>query len=367
MRMMKSFLLCLLCLMTAVSPVLAEENAQETPAESAGTQIVVTFLGDCTLGSEEHERAKETSFDSYVLKNGWEYPFSLVQEVIGNDDITVANLEGVFYEHEANKAEKTYNFRSSLDFANILPAGSVEVVSLSNNHIEDYGKPGVRDTLVALENVNTPWFGTTQYASGVYIYEQGDIKIGFVSVYLSYWWRNIEALKENLRTLHEAECDVIAAVMHGGVEYSKFHEESQKKLANYFIRNGASVVVGHHPHILQGAEVRDGATVLYSLGNFVFGGNKNMRAYQTAMAQFTFSFDENGEYLGHQLNLIPCQYSGSREYNDYRPILVHGEEAQDVITTIQKDSDFKLNPYEEGVGAVQEFVAHVPKEITEIK
>ena len=89
----------------------------------------------------------------------------------------------------------------------------------------------------------------------------------------------------------------------------------------------------------------------------VFGGNKNMRAYQTAMAQFTFSFDENGTYLGHQINLIPAHVSGTDEYNNYQPVLVQGDDADEVIAAIQYDvKKLKLKPYIENVGAVQEFV-----------
>lgn len=362
MSLLKRTLCLLLCILNLFP---AFVHAEEATATNAAQKIVVTFLGDCTLGSEEHERAKETSFDSYVLQNGYAYPFSGVYDILSADDLTIANLEGVFYDHEANKKEKTYNFRASMDFAKVLPSGSVEAVSLANNHIEDYGHSGVRDTVAALENEQVSWFATTQYADNVYIYEKDGIKIGFVSVYISFWWNHLDMLKADIQKLHDDKCDVICAVMHGGVEYDTHHGESQEKLANFFIRNGASVVVGHHPHILQGYDIRDNASIFYSLGNFVFGGNKKMRAYQTAMAQFTFSFDENGEYLGHQLNIIPCQYSGSREYNDYRPILVQGEEAHDVIATIQDDSDFTLNPYQEGVGAVQPFVpAPVPTEET---
>ena len=140
-------------------------------AALADREIVVTFVGDCTLGSEEHERAKPTSFDSYVLNYGFDYPFSGVYSVIANDDLTVANLEGVFYNYEANKVSKTYNFRAPTEFAQILPLGSVEAVSLANNHTEDYGAQGIRSTVDALAEVGIPWFATTEYADDVYVYE----------------------------------------------------------------------------------------------------------------------------------------------------------------------------------------------------
>lgn len=347
--MIISLLLCMALLFSFA-------HAETLSAEDNNKEIVVTFLGDCTLGSEDQFWERDFSFVYRINESGYDYPFSLVQDVIAHDDLTVANLENVFYDYTANKAVKTYCFRAPTSFASILTAGSVEAVNLSNNHTEDYGRRGIERTVEALTNEGVGWFGTTTYANDVYIYEKDGIKIGFVGMYLTYWWAHNDMLKENFQKLHDAQCDVIVGVMHGGVEYSFYHEESQDKLANYMIKMGANVVIGHHPHVLQGVYVRDNATIVYSLGNFVFGGNKAMRAYQSAMAQFTFSFDEEGTYLGHQLNIIPCQYSGSREYNDYRPYMFTGDEAEAVIEAMRRDSNIRLNPYVEGVGAVQEFV-----------
>ncbi len=319
-------------------------------------QIVVTFVGDCTLGSEERERANATSLDSYVNNYGYDYLFSGVYDILSHDDLTVANLEGVFYNSEYNKVSKTYNFRAPTEFAQILPLSSVEAVSLANNHTEDYGAPGIRSTIAALEEVGTAWFATTEYADAVYVYEQDGIRIGFVAVYATYWYNHIDALSKDIQSLKDQGCSVLVGVMHAGTEYDYAHDSGQQKLADYFVRNGCSVVIGHHPHVIQGVNVYDGATVLWSLGNFVFGGNKAMRALYSMLAQFTFSFDENGTYLGHTLNILPAQYSGFADFNNYCPILVDGEAASTVIGMMQRDSNIQLNPYVSGVGAVQEFV-----------
>ena len=361
MHLWKALTAMLLCLCMLFSFAFAQEN----PVNDASSTLTVTFLGDCTLGSEDQFWERDTSFVYYINQYGYDYPFALVQDVIGKDDLTVANLENVFYEYTANKAEKTYCFRAPTAFSKILTAGSVEAVNLSNNHTEDYGARGIRKTVETLEAEGIGWFGTTEYADGVYIYEKNGIKIGFVGMYLTYWWAHNDMLKNNFQKLYDAECDVIVGIMHGGTEYSFYHEAAQDKLADYMIKMGASVVVGHHPHVLQGVYVKNNATVVYSLGNFVFGGNKAMRAYQSAMAQFTFCFDENGEYTGHQLNIIPCQYSGSREYNDYRPFMFTGTEAEKVIEAMRRDSNIRLNPYVEGVGAVQDFVPAPEKTVTD--
>ena len=335
-------------------PVLTFSALAEQPA---GTQSVkITFLGDCTLGSEQRERNRETSFVQYILARGYDYPFSGVVDILENDDLTVANLESVFYDSEAGKVEKTYNFRSEPDFAQILKVSSIEAVSLANNHTEDYGRLGLMSTIDTLEAIGIPWFASARDVHKTWVWEKGNIRIGFIGLYISFWWSNLELIKQDRQALHDADCTCIVAVFHGGSEYSTRRDPGMEKLAAFFIRNGCCAVVGHHPHVLQGMDVYDGATVLYSLGNFVFGGNKAMRALYTVLAQFTFDFDRNGKYLGHQLSLIPAQYSGNAVYNDYRPILVKDEGAENALALIQFDTPFPLNPYVDGIGAVQDYV-----------
>ena len=141
------------------------------------------------------------------------------------------------------------------------------------------------------------------------------------------------------------------------MEYDLRHDTNQEKMANAFIRYGADIIIGHHPHTIQGLRVENGRTTLWSMGNFSFGGNSQVRTLNTYLAQFTFSFDESNTYLGHQLNLIPAHVSGTTERNNYQPVLVTGKEADDVIRAIQYDvKRLKLRPYVEGVGALQDFV-----------
>ena len=359
-----------LCLLTAASgPALGEAEMYRAPK-----QLVVTFAGDCTLGCDPRERGLETGFESYIEKYGFGYPFEKVKHIFERDDLTVINLEGVFYDHDANRAQKTYTFRGPVSFADILPAAGIEACSIGNNHILDYGKPGMESTIRALEERDIGWFGTTEYCNGAYVYEKDGVKIGFVSVYISDWWTpGIPTLvKQHMEDMRASGCGLIVACMHGGVEYDTRHEMNQEKMADRLIAYGADVVVGSHPHSIQGLREENGFCTLWSLGNFSFGGNSSVVISRkrspnygkinlnTYLAQFTFSFDENGAYLGHQLNIIPCHVTGTgTEQNNYQPIPVSGEDADKVIKAIQDDVTprrLKLNPYTEGVGALQDFV-----------
>ncbi|MBE5787126.1 MAG: CapA family protein [Clostridiales bacterium] len=353
-----SLLLALLMLMSGAALAAAEIP----PAEifQAPKQIVVSFAGDCTLGctplSREHE---ENNFEALVEKNGLEYPFAKVREIFEQDDLTIVNLESTFYDSENNRAQKTYTFRAPTHYADILTLGSVEAVSIGNNHALDYGRAGQESTIQALEARKIGWFGTNEYASKTFIYEKDGVKIGFVAAYISYWWSKgaVDVIKADFAELEEADCDLIVACIHGGVEYDLRHDTNQEKMADRFIKYGADIIIGHHPHTIQGLRVQDGISTLWSLGNFSFGGNTEVRTMNTFIAQFTFSFDDENQYLGHQLNIIPCHVSGTEEENNFQPYPVTGKDADAVIKAIQYDvKRLKLKPYVEGVGAIQEFV-----------
>ncbi|MBR6185268.1 MAG: CapA family protein [Clostridia bacterium] len=360
MRTLACFIVLTL-LLSILPAAFAEANFYEAPK-----QITVTFTGDCTLGTDDRERNTKTGFDAYIQKYGYEYPFAKVRDIFEADDLTVINLEGVFYDYDTYRTDKTYAFRGPTDYVNILTCSSVEAVYLGNNHTLDYGEPGIRSTVETLESAGVKWFGTTEYTNASYTYEKDGVKIGFVSVYISYWWQGGRSpMIQLMSELRRDGCQVIVACMHGGVEYDIRHDNNQEKLATALLEYGADIIVGNHPHTLQEIWVRDGKTILWSLGNFAFGGNsklKNNKAGElnidTCIAQITFSFDENNNYLGHQLRLIPCHLSGSTDYNDYQPFPVTGKDAEKALKNMQRAVNcLRFNPFVEGYGSLQNFVA----------
>lgn len=326
-------------------------------AALADETLTLTFLGDCTIGGEDRLREYDYSFDGYVRQYGYDYFFREVQSVIAKDDLTIANLEGCFINYESGAVDKTYNFRGPKDYVEILTGSSVEAVSIANNHIMDYGYDGVTHTINTLQAASLPYFGTNDAVQQTWIWEQGNVKVGFVSMEISYWYyRHRNLLKSQVQELRDAGCAVVICVMHGGEEYRARHLAIQEQFAHTVLDYGVDIIVGHHPHVLQGIEVRDGKTICYSIGNFVFGGNAAIRAPYTALFQFTLTFSDEGEYLGHQLNIIPALPSGEKDFNNYQPVLATGADAEAVMAQIQYDTKFTLEPYVEGIGAMQPFV-----------
>lgn len=327
----------------------------------AEKQLTLTFVGDCTIGGEDRLREEDFSFDAYLEKHGYDYFFEKVQSVIGNDDVTVANLESVLSDTAYGRVEKTYNFRGPRHYVNVLTKSSVEAVNIANNHTFDYGGKGVNHTANTLDEAGQGWFGSNDVVQRTWVYEKDGIRIGFLGYEIGFWgYQHRPVVEKQIRSLKEDQgCQVVVAVMHGGVEYDKVRHVSQEKCAQGAIKCGADLVIGHHPHVLQGLDVVDGKTICYSLGNFVFGGNAKIRAPYTALFQFTLHFDDENNYLGHQLTIIPALPSGERAFNNYQPVLAVGEDALRVMEQIQYDTPFALEPYVEGVGAVQQFVPAV--------
>ena len=338
------------------------------PAQGAAEEntkiITLTFTGDCTLCGEEWLKDQDYSFVSHVNRFGYGYPFENVRELFEEDDLTVINLENVFYDRTDNQAKKNFRFRAPTDFAKILSSGSVELAFLGNNHALDYGKPGLDSTILAIKREGVDWFGSNYTYNQTHIFEKDGIKIGFIGSYSAYWFSQMDAFRKAYQALEDAGCQVVIGVVHDGIEYAPYRHNRQMEMANWLVNRGAKLVIGHHPHVPQGVDVLGDATVVYSLGNFSFGGNKDLdikrrpgkRADRALIARVELQFDEHKGYLGHQVNLIPVSPSGTAEYNNYQPVLLSGEAALETMALVQDDTPFTLALFVEGVGALQDFV-----------
>lgn len=356
---MRRYTCLVLCLIFSLFPGLGNTAALSQAAAPRDrktmeeTEILLSFTGDCTLGSEDRLMKKPYSFHAYIEKEGYAYPFEKVQSIFENDDVTVINLENVFYDSTRNRVKKTYNFRGPTDFAQILTAGSVELSFLGNNHTYDYSYQGFRSTVSAIEEEGLAWLVTNDEVMKTWIYEKNGIKIGFAGCYITYFNNNRSKVAQSFQELKDRGADFIVGIMHGGEEYGPRQNKGIIRMARFFADQGAGLVVGHHPHVLHGMEIYNNTTIFYSLGNFSFGGNAQLRSFQTAVLQAVLRFDESGRYVEHQVNILPAHTSGTLEYNNYQPVLVGGKEAKDIIDLIGSMSEFVLEPYIPDIGAWQ--------------
>ena len=314
--------------------------------EYTGT-VQITFLGDCTLGSEEKTRTAARGFPRTVEKNGTDWSFRNLKTLTAEDDLTVANLECVLSDRDLQKVQKDFNFKGSTAYTEILKAGSVECVTLANNHSHDYDTAGYQDTKAALESAGIAYFGTD--CSAVWQNEEG-LMIGFLGVSGSLSGKRAKEYEKKAEFLHSMGCSAVITVMHAGTEYESAPDSYQKQIVEKALRCGSDLVIGHHPHVVQGFEVRDGVPVVYSLGNCVFGGNINPRDHDALAVRAELSF-RDGVLTGTTLRFYPISVSGEAGYNDYSPVLLEGKDAERVLKKMEESTGVSPGAFDPAEGA----------------
>lgn len=323
----------------------SEEILQETEPEPVQPSpdiltITISAAGDCSLGNHQDQEYAYSFRQAYDQIEDEGYFFENVRDYFANDDMTIVNFEGVLTFSEERDESRTYNIKGDPEYVRLLTAGSIETVSFANNHRLDYGTKGSDDTVAALEEEGIVY----AYDRNVGIYEtEKGIRIGFVSVNEVAWGLGSEQLlAEGIGKLREQGVDLILACCHWGIERENYPTENQKYLGRKCIDLGADLVIGHHPHVLQGVEEYNGKFIIYSLANFCFGANRNPTDKDTMIFQQTFTFVDGVKQEDQQVQIIPCLVSSIRERNNFQPTPAQGEEAARIID--------RINTYSAGFG-----------------
>ena len=307
-----------------------EETQSMQPVEEV--KIMVSMVGDCTLGTDE-QFDKSSNFDAfYIVKKDPGYFFQGVKDVFAADDLTVINMEGTLTESNTRQ-DKTYAFKGAPKYTEIMTAGNIDAANLANNHSKDYGEQSYTDTIQYLEGAGIATFGYERTS----VLDVKGIKVGLVGIYvLADGMGRQQQVIDNIQSVKEQGAQVVIVSFHWGTEKATYPDDTQKTLAHTAIDNGADLVVGHHPHVLQGIEEYNGKNIVYSLGNFCFGGNRNPADKDTMIFQQTFTFANGELVLDNVKNIIPCSLSSVQEYNDYQPTILEGSESERVLQKIQE-------------------------------
>ena len=308
----------------------SDADLTRTPT-MAPVSLTVSVVGDCTLGTDENFDY-DTSLNAYYENYGADYFFSNVKSIFSADDLTIANFEGTLTDSE-DREDKEYAFKAPAEYAGILTSGSVEAVNTANNHSHDYGNQGYEDTISALDSAGILNFGYDK----TLVTEVKGIKVGLVGIYeLKDHLERKEQLKQNIAKVKAEGAQITIVIFHWGNEKEEVPDSNQTTLAHLAIDEGADLVCGHHPHVLQGIEEYKGKNIVYSLGNFCFGGNQYPSDMDTMIFQQTFTVDQNGVKADNVTNIIPCSVSSDSDYNNYQPTPAEGDEAARILNKIQE-------------------------------
>ena len=310
-----------------------KEAKKETKKAFDPVSLTVSVVGDCTLGTDE-AFDYSTSLNAYFDNYGSSYFLQNVKPIFSADDLTIANLEGTLTESDARE-DKTFAFKAPASFAKILTDGNVEAVTTANNHSHDYGEQGFTDTLNALEAEGITHFGYDETA----VMNIKGIKVGLVGIYkLKDHLERTQQVKDNIAKVKAEGAQLVIVIFHWGNEKEEVPDSNQMTLGRLAIDEGADLVCGHHPHVLQGIETYKGKNIVYSLGNFCFGGNSAPSDMDSMIFQQTFTITENGVQADNVTNIIPCSISSEYGYNNYQPTPAEGEEAQRIQNKIEERS-----------------------------
>ena len=311
----------------------------ELPLPEYEISITVSVVGDCTLGTDELFNYA-TSLNAYYTSRGPEYFLKNVKNIFESDDLTIANLEGTLTD-STTRVDKTFAFKGPKEFVKILTSSSVEAVTIANNHSSDYGAQSFTDTKQTLDDAGVVHFG---YDSTAVVDVKG-VKVGLVGIYeLNDGTGRAQQVKDNIAKVKSEGADVVIVIFHWGIERDAAPSHSQITLGRLAIDAGADLVCGHHPHVLQGIETYKGKSIVYSLGNFCFGGNSNPTDKDTMIFQQTFTVTQDGVKVDNQTNIIPCSLSSVSYTNDYCPTPATGSEATRILNKIRERSNLIPTP-----------------------
>ncbi|NEW08762.1 CapA family protein [Paenibacillus sp. SYP-B3998] len=287
-------------------------SVSDKPAES-GSQVKLSFVGDVLLASKVEDILKQ---------KGYEYPYTNVSDFLSKPDYTIANLETPLTTRGTIQ-KKDYVYRSSPQALPALKASGIDIVNLANNHVMDYGTEGLLDTMAALDQEGVKRVGAGKDLEEAYqpvIVEKQGMKIaffGFSHVVPEASWKaalghpgvadtyNYKPPVEAIQKAKE-KADLVVVVAHWGIEREDQPDKNQKDLAHRYIDAGADLVVGGHPHVLQGFESYKGKWIAYSLGNFIFTTNDFPKTWETVILEAACTKDKKCD-----VHLVPILTKGA--------------------------------------------------------
>ena len=302
--------------------------------ESERTLLTITAAGDCTLGGDYNTSAHER-FDGYADRYGYDYFLENVRPIFEADDLTFVNLEGPLTTSDEKRSGRIYNFKGDPEYVQILAGSSVEMAGLANHHALDFGTAGLKETAAVLEAAGVGYCGYQSVWRGALN--------GFAVTCLSVTeWDYTTAELAAMLAAERGNCDLMIVMIHWGEEKEYSATDSQVEYGHALVDAGADLVLGSHSHVIGGVEEYRGKYIVYGLGNFCFGGNKNPGDKDCLIFQQTFELTSDGSIADAGISMIPCSSSSRSDENDYRPTPLKDAEAARVLRKIARYSDFDL-------------------------
>ena len=317
--------------------------------------VTISATGDVTIGGDTR-KSSTSIFDKQLAQepSGLDFPMENVRSLFEQDDMTIVNFEGTLTTTKS-ATKNTYSFAAPPEYVQVLTSGSVEAVSLENNHILDHGAAGYEETCQTLEAAGIRYSG--HLGASTFTTDTG-VTIGMLS-YQTFNgnYANIYAsIEGDIAALRAQGCQLVIVSYHWGEEKDYIPNERQVPLGRATIDAGADLVLGHHSHRMNPIEVYNGKYICYSLGNFSFAGNIRPDDMDTFIFQQRFRVWPDGTVQNEGFRIVPCSISSQEDVNDFKPTPKEGEAAQAVVERLYElNADFEKTYKSTGVTAVESY------------
>lgn len=305
------------------------ENLELTSAIKKNVSLLV--VGDINLGRLTGQK---------ILEGNPDYAFENISEYVQKFDIAFGNLESQLADlgGETQSPTNEYRFAGPPDGAIGLKTAGWDIVSIANNHMWDYGKDALFETMENLEQAGIKYIGSRRRTEDLYkptIIKTNGHKIAFLagtmllngyekSGALDYVaWADTEKLTSAITNIKD-DVDWIIVSIHGGIEYTSRPMTAKKTLAHQLIDAGADIIIGHHTHIPQGIEEYNDGVIFYSLGNFAFWQPFGYWTEHTFVPEITLKTDNTFEYKLTAIN------------SGWQPSLAEGDDINKILEHVQE-------------------------------
>jgi poly-gamma-glutamate synthesis protein (capsule biosynthesis protein) len=312
----------------------SEDTAGDLQMEKDTDKIVLTAVGDIMLSRNVEQQM--------IAKNDWNYPFEKMAAITSGADLTFGNLETTITAGDIVKSG-SFTFRTDPKAVAGLEYAGFDVLSLANNHMMNFGRRGLESTLKELDAAGIAHAGAGLSAAGISkpaVREVKGVKFGFLAY--SYAdeqsrdkagelygtdYMDTSAMQADVAAL-KPQVDVVVVSMHAGTEYATAPSVAQTSFAHAAVDAGASLVIGHHPHVVETAEKYKDGYIIYSLGNFVFDQMWSEETRLGAVADITFDKNKISK-----IDFIPVKI-----YDYAQPQLAEGADREKIMARLKLGS-----------------------------
>ncbi len=316
---------CLFLVVSLLSVHAPEEK--EVGGVSFVPNVVVTkrdeesmlFLGDVMLGRH---------VERLMGEKGGEYPFFALRNLLASSTFVIANLEGSIPEKHIPTPSGGFRFSFIQEVAKTLNTVGIDAVSLANNHASDFGEEGWKSTVATLSSSTVVSFGhSRRVATSSYDVEVDGVAVSVFGInVITPTWDKVKALAVVDEVCHTKKGAYVVAFVHFGEEYEHLQSGKQDDLVSELFSRCVNLVIGAHPHVVQGVRESEGKIALFSLGNFIFDQYFSAATQQGLMVRLTFVDGQP------KVELIPVVSERSQ------PRLALGEEKIAIFTLIRDNS-----------------------------